>query len=107
MGMGNRSAANGSMIAGMGGFGCMYYNATGAATKYEPAADNRHIVAVQALTDTNIRTAGAAWDAPADVDGVILTAGNCLYLKAASVTITSGTGILYYGYGQVKEAGGD
>lgn len=36
-----------------------------------------------------------------------MIAGNCLYLKAASVTITSGTGILYYGYGQVKEAGGD
>ncbi len=55
MGMGNRNAANGSMIAGMGGFGCMYYNATGAATKYEPEAENRHIVAVQALTDTTYR----------------------------------------------------
>lgn len=43
MGMGNRNAANGSMIAGMGGFGCMLYNATGAATKYEPEAENRHI----------------------------------------------------------------
>lgn len=107
MSMGNKTAANTSMIAGMGGFGCMYYNATGAATKYEPAVDNRHIVAVQALTDTTIRTVGAAWDAPAEVDGVILTAGNCLYLKAASVTITSGTGILYYGYGQVTEAGVD
>lgn len=49
MGMGNRNAANGSMIAGMGGFGCMLYNATGAATKYEPEAENRHIVAVQVL----------------------------------------------------------
>ena len=39
MGMGNRNAANGSMIAGMGGFGCMLYNATGAATKYEPEAE--------------------------------------------------------------------
>lgn len=87
MGMGNRNAANGSMIAGMGGFGCMLYNATGAATKYEPEAENRHIVAVQALTDTTIRTVGAAWDAPAAVDGLVLTAGNCLYLKAASVTI--------------------
>lgn len=55
MGMGNRNAANGSMIAGMGGFGCMFYNATG----------------------------------------------------AASVTILSGTGIMYYGYGQVAEAGGE
>lgn len=98
MGMGNRNAANGSMIAGMGGFGCMLYNATGAATKYEPEAENRHIVAVQALTDTTIRTA---------VDGLVLTAGNCLYLKAASVTISSGTGIMYYGYGQVAEAGGE
>lgn len=79
MGMGNRNAANGSMIAGMGGFGCMLYNATGAATKYEPEA----------------------------VDGLVLTAGNCLYLKAASVTILSGTGIMYYGYGQVAEAGGE
>lgn len=60
MGMGNRNAANGSMIAGMGGFGCMLYNATGAATKYEPEAENRHIVAVQALTDTTIRT----WELP-------------------------------------------
>ena len=107
MGMGNRTAANGSMIAGMGGFGCMLYNATGAATKYEPEAENRHIVAVQALTDTTIRTVGAAWDAPAAVDGLVLTAGNCLYLKAASVTILSGTGIMYYGYGQVAEAGGE
>lgn len=115
MGMGNRNAANGSMIAGMGGFGCMLYNATGAATKYEPEAENRHIVAVQALTDTTIRTVGAAWDAPAAVDGLVLTAvdglvltaGNCLYLKAASVTILSGTGIMYYGYGQVAEAGGE
>ena len=74
MGMGNRNAANGSMIAGMGGFGCMLYNATGAATKYEPEAENRHIVAVQALTDTTIRTVGAAWDAPAAVDGLVLTA---------------------------------
>ena len=77
MGMGNRNAANGSMIAGMGGFGCMLYNATGAATKYEPEAENRHIVAVQALTDTTIRTVGAAWDAPAAVDGLVLT---CLSL---------------------------
>ena len=107
MGMGNRNAANGSMIAGMGGFGCMLYIATGAATKYEPEAENRHIVAVQALTDTTIRTVGAAWDAPAAVDGLVLTAGNCLYLKAASVTISSGTGIMYYGYGQVAEAGGE
>ena len=76
MGMGNRNAANGSMIAGMGGFGCMLYNATGAATKYEPEAENRHIVAVQALTDTTIRTVGAAWDAPAAVDGLVLTAGD-------------------------------
>ena len=36
MGMGNRNAANGSMIAGMGGFGCMIYNATGRPLKYEP-----------------------------------------------------------------------
>ena len=67
MGMGNRNAANGSMIADMGGFGCMLYNATGAATKYKPEVENRHIVAVQALTDTTIRTVGAAWDAPAAV----------------------------------------
>ncbi len=106
MGMGNRNAANGSMIAGMGGFGCMIYKPE-RPLKYEPEAENRHIVAVQALTDTTIRTAGAAWDAPAAVDGLVLTAGNCLYLKAASVTISSGTGIMYYGYGQVAEAGGE
>lgn len=103
MGMGNRNAANGSMIAGMGGFGCMLYNATGAATKYEPEAENRHIVAVQALTDTTIRTVGAAWDAPAAVDGLVLTAGNCLYLKAASVTISSGTDYPRMEHGDIED----
>lgn len=47
-------AANASMVAGMGGYGCMTYN--------------------------------------------------CIFVKAASVTITAGYGILYYGYGVVEAA---
>lgn len=97
----NKTAANASMVAGMGGYGCRYYNATGAATEYAPLADDRHVAVVQALTDTTIKTVKSAWDAPADVDGLDLPAGTCLFVKAASVTITDGTGILYYGSGAV------
>lgn len=38
----------------------------------------------------------ACWDAPTDVDGIIIPAGMCLYVKAESVTISSGCGVIYY-----------
>lgn len=106
----SKRQAIGSAVAGMGGYGCMMYNATGAATKFEPEVENRHIAAVQALTDTVISSIAADWTAPADVDGLELPAGNCLFVKAASVTITDGVGVLYYGLGaavEPEEAGGE
>ena len=55
----SKRQAIGSAVAGMGGYGCMMYNATGAATKFEPEVENRHIAAVQALTDTVISSVAA------------------------------------------------
>lgn len=97
-------AANASMVAGMGGYGCMTYNATGAATEIVPKAPERHFAVIQALEDTTIETVKAAWDAPTELDGVTISAGSCIFVKAASVTITAGYGILYYGYGAVEAA---
>lgn len=98
----NQAAA--SAVAGMGGYGCMMYNATGAATEFAPHVDDRHIAVVQALTDTVISTVTADWMAPAAVDGIELPAGNCLFVKAASVTIKDGQGVLYYGCGPAAAA---
>lgn len=90
-------------IASLGGYGCMYYSGSG---KYEPSIPDRHICAIQALTDTTITSIGAAWDAPADnVSDLDISEETTLYVKAASVTIASGDGILYYGYGEAVEAG--
>ena len=51
---------------------------------------------IQAFEDTEILTVKACWDAPTDVDGIIIPAGMCLYVKAESVTISSGCGVIYY-----------
>lgn len=99
----NKNQAMASTVAGMGGYGCMMYNATGSATTFVPEAAGRHIAVIQALTDTIINHVSADWMAPAAVDGVELPAGNCLFVKAASVSITDGNGILYYGIGDAVE----
>ena len=97
----NKTQATASTVAGMGGYGCMVYNATGAATVFVPEVDERHIAVVQAFEDTVIKHVNAAWNAPASVDGITLPAGDCLFVKAASVEITDGVGIIYYGAGNV------
>lgn len=43
-----------------------------------------------------IGTVDSYWDAPTSVDDLVIPAGQCLYLKAKSVTIKSGYGVLYY-----------
>ena len=95
--------ADASIIAGMGGYGCMYFNEGGT---YEPSIPDRHICAIQTLASTTIESVAAAWDAPADnIENVTFSEETFLYVKAASVKITSGEGILYYGNGTVEEAG--
>ena len=81
----NNTAASASAIASMGGYGCKKYNV--------PGGDAEEI---QAFEDTEILTVKACWDAPTDVDGIIIPAGMCLYVKAESVTISSGCGVIYY-----------
>ena len=98
----NGRTANGNIIAGMGGFGCKAYDGAGTIT---PAIPNRHIAAIQATEETQIDTVSASWDAPADVEGATIPAGSCLFLKAASVTITGGAGFVYYGNGAVTPGG--
>ena len=75
----NNTAASASAIASMGGYGCKKYNVPGGDAE-----------------DTEILTVKACWDAPTDVDGIIIPAGMCLYVKAESVTISSGCGVIYY-----------
>ena len=99
----NGRCANGSIIAGMGGFGVKAYDGAGIIT---PSIPERHIAAIQATEETTVESVAAAWDAPADVAGATIPAGACLFLKAESVTIASGTGFVYYGYG-VVHSGGD
>ena len=63
----------------------------------ETQKSSRQTVSViQAFEDTEILTVKACWDAPTDVDGIIIPAGMCLYVKAESVTISSGCGVIYY-----------
>lgn len=99
----NESMANGYMIAGMGGFGCKTYDCA-SSTKVEPA-DGRHIAVIQAYDETTVESVEAAWDAPADVAGVVIPAGACLFVRAKSVTISAGYGVCYYGNGVVYPAG--
>lgn len=99
----NRNTANGMTIAGMGGYGCKAYDGPGTIS---PSIEDRHIAAIQAVEETQISTVNAAWDAPAEVDGATIPAGSCLFIKAASVTISAGSGFAYYGYGAVQTGGG-
>ena len=62
----NNTAASASAIASMGGYGCKKYNV--------PGGDAEEFKA----------------------DGIIIPAGMCLYVKAESVTISSGCGVIYY-----------
>jgi hypothetical protein len=100
MGKVNKVAAAASMVAGMGGYGCRSYDVS-SEIEFAPHVIGRHIVAIQAFTDTEIKSVDAAWDAPADISDITLPGGNCLYIKASKITITSGTGVLYYGIGDV------
>ena len=100
MGKINKMAAAASMVAGMGGYGCIAFDAD-SETELEPHVDDRHIAAIQALSDTVIKSVDAAWDAPTSLSNVSVPEGNCVYVKASKVTITSGSGIAYYGIGEV------
>ena len=100
MGKINKMAAAASMVAGMGGYGCEAFDVS-SETELEPQAEDRHFAAIQALSDTVIKSVTAAWDAPASISDLSVPEGNCVYVKASKVTITSGSGILYYGIGEV------
>ena len=96
----SRAVAQENMIASMGGFGCKYYDVQ-SATKIEPPS-GRYISAVQTLDDTVIDSIEAGWDVPADdFTSVSVPQGTCIYLKAKSITISDGSGIIYYGCGDV------
>lgn len=87
------------MVSSMGGYGCKKYEVLdgGEAQKIDVQDKPLFISVIQAFEDTAISTVEAMWDAPADVDGIVIPAGMCLYVKAKSVTITSGSGVIYYG----------
>ena len=94
----NSKTKNGVIIAGMGGYGCKYFDEAG---KIGPAIDDRHISVIQATEDVTISSIEAAWDAPADVAGAVIPAGACMFVKAKSVTVSDGKGFAYYGIGAV------
>lgn len=93
----NNTAASASAIANMGGYGCKKYNVPGGdAEEFKADGIGTFVSVIQAFEDTEILTVKACWDAPTDVDGIIIPAGMCLYVKAESVTISSGCGVIYY-----------
>lgn len=93
----NNTAASASAIASMGGYGCKKYNVPGGdAEEFKADGIGTFVSVIQAFEDTEILTVKACWDAPTDVDGIIIPAGMCLYVKAESVTISSGCGVIYY-----------
>ena len=93
----NNTAAFASAIASMGGYGCKKYNVPGGdAEEFKADGIGTFVSVIQAFEDTEILTVKACWDAPTDVDGIIIPAGMCLYVKAESVTISSGCGVIYY-----------
>ena len=101
----NNTAASASAIASMGGYGCKKYNVPGGnAEEFKADGVGTFVSVIQAFEDTEILTVKASeiltvkacWDAPTDVDGIIIPAGMCLYVKAESVTISSGCGVIYY-----------
>lgn len=90
----NNTAASASAIASMGGYGCKKYNVPGGdAEEFKADGVGTFVSVIQAFEDTEILTVKACWDAPTDVDGIIIPAGMCLYVKAESVTISSGYSI--------------
>lgn len=73
------------------------YNVPGGdAEEFKADGIGTFVSVIQAFEDTEILTVKACWDAPTDVDGIIIPAGMCLYVKAESVTISSGCGVIYY-----------
>lgn len=73
------------------------YNVPGGdAEEFKADGVGTFVSVIQAFEDTEILTVKACWDAPTDVDGIIIPAGMCLYVKAESVTISSGCGVIYY-----------
>ena len=93
----NNTAASASAIASMGGYGCKTYNApVGKPKEFKAEGIGTFVSVIQAFEDTEIKTVNAWWDAPTDVDGIVIPAGMCLYVKAESVTIASGYGVIYY-----------
>lgn len=101
----NNTAASASAIASMGGYGCKKYNVPGGdAEEFKADGIGTFVSVIQAFEDTEILTVKACWDAPTDVDGIIIPAGMCLYVKAESVTISSGCGVIYYEMASIKEA---
>lgn len=90
----DKTAATSSAIASMGGYGCAKYENTDE-KKYSANGDT-FISVIQAYEETVIGTVDSYWDAPTSVDDLVIPAGQCLHLKAKSVTIKSGYGVLYY-----------
>lgn len=77
----NNTAASASAIASMGGYGCKKYNVPGGdAEEFKADGVGTFVSVIQAFEDTEI----------------IIPAGMCLYVKAESVTISSGCGVIYY-----------
>lgn len=95
----DQKAAQESMITSMGGYGCKKYDvvAGNQPQKITSGKDGLYVSVIQAFEDTTVDQVEYTWDAPADVDGIIIPAGMCLYVKAESVTISSGSGVVYYG----------
>lgn len=93
----NAANANASAIAGMGGYGCEAYDGAGTITPPE----GKHIRVLQAYEATSLTTVVSPDEAKAEVDGVVIPGGCCLYICASSVEVASGTGIVYFAPGSV------
>lgn len=91
----DKTAATSSAIASMGGYGCAKYENIDE-KKYFSSGKDTFISVIQAYEETVIGAVESYWDAPTSVDGLVIPAGQCLYLKAKSVTIKAGYGVLYY-----------
>ena len=94
----NKMDAIAGLVASTGGYGFETYD-TSSEKEYEPTVDGRIYAAIQAFEATTVKEMVSLWDAPAELDNVTIPAGTTVYLRATSVTITDGSGILYYGIG--------
>ena len=93
----DNTAASASAIASMGGYGCKMYNVSaGKPEEFKAEGMGTFVSVIQAFEDTEVKAVKAYWDAPTEVDGIVIPAGMCLYVKAESVTIASGYGVIYY-----------